>query len=264
MHQFLGRVIWIIARLIGSLLPAPEWYSATVRVSRLLAPVFRLIIRLTRFRNDPRKEISHSWLVGIILQRLDSLEKPFPIPIRTSGSEAIFQAWNRPEGVVVCSVHLPLWNLILRSLVELNCSPTLVLAGEKAIRDGMFPPWGSAVRLPALVVDKKIYIKARGILRRGGSVATMIDDGSSPSLNQNVLKFIGAVGARVVFATVELQGNGEVLVQFYTPPDPFCKTEQSVRSNIAYFESRIDAVLHRREHTPENEAEMSYSHPEEG
>src|SRR3954470_21257807 len=51
LQRFLGRVISIIARLIGSLLPAPKWYSATLRVSGLLLPVFRPIVAFSRFRN---------------------------------------------------------------------------------------------------------------------------------------------------------------------------------------------------------------------
>ena len=83
----------------------------------------------------------------------------------------------------------------------------------------------------------------------------MLDNGSSARLNLNLLKLVGAVGARAIFTTVELQRNGEILVQFHNPPDPFCKTEESIRSNVEYYENRIDCVLHHTERTPEPEEE---------
>jgi len=233
-------------------------------VTGLLLPAFRPIIALSRFRNDPRKEITQSWLVGIILQRIEyAFEKPFPIPVKTRGAETVFEAWDHPKGVVICCVHLPLWNMLLRSLVELNCPPSAILAGQSVIRDGMISPWGSGVRLPALAIDKNIYIKARGILRRGESIATMIDNGSGGRINVNLLKLIGVLGARAIFTTIELQASGEILVRFYNPPDPFCKTDESIKANIEYYENRIDWVLHGRERTIETEEEISYRHSEQ-
>jgi len=259
LRRFLDRVASIIAQSIGSLLPTPEWYTATVQVIRLLAPVCRLLIGSTRFRNDPRRGMIESWLISTILQRIDAFEKPFPVPIKTTGTEELFEAWNHPHGVVICSVHLPLWNLILRSLVDLNCPPSAVVAGTKAIWAGMFHPWGSVLRLPALVANKNVYIKARGVLRHGGSVATMMDLGAPLNLNLNLLRLIGTLGARVIFATVELGDGGDVLVQFSSPPDPFCRTEESIRSNIEFFKSKIDYVLHPRGRTPAEVKEPPYA-----
>jgi hypothetical protein len=219
---------------------------------------------MSLFRNDRRKEITQSWLLGILLQRLDdAFGKPFPIPVRTRGAETVFEAWDHPKGVVICCVHLPLWNVLLRSLVEMKRPPSAILAGPTVIRDGMISPWGSGVRLPALAIDKNIYVKARGILRRGESIATMIDNASLGRINVNLLRLIGVLGARVIFTTIELQASGEILVRFYNPPDPFCKTDESIRANVDFYENRIDGVLHGRECPVETEEGISYGHTEQ-
>ena len=246
----------IIARSIVSFLPASEWYSAAVRISRLLARM----MRWTHYRNDPGKDIIETSVLKSLLQIISSLGKPFPIPVRTLGAEAVLEAWNHPRGTVICSVHLPLWNSILGSLVELNCSPTAVLGGGRP--DGKLLVFGSIVELPSLPINQCILIKAQRILRSGGSVATVIDTCLGNPLNPNILKLVGSVGARAVFATTELDENGEILIRFSNPPDPFCKSDQSIQSYLEYFQARIDHVLGFSEWAPENDEEISYSHPE--
>jgi hypothetical protein len=244
LKHFPDRVKSIIARSIVSLLPAFEWHAAAVRVSRLLAQ----IMRWTHYRTDPGKEIIETSVLKSLLHIISALGKPFPIPIRTRGAEALLGAWNHPHGIVICSVHFPLWNSILRSLVELNCSPTAVLGGARP--NGKLPVWGSVVELPALPINQCILIKVQRILRSGGSVATMIDTFLGDPLNPNILKLVGSLGARAIFATTELDDNGEILVRFSNPPDPFCKSDESIRSNIKYFQARIDHVLGLSEWAP--------------
>jgi len=146
MFEFPVRVASIIARSIVSLLPERKWYAVAVRISGLLSPLFRRVIGVTRFRNDPRKEIIDSWLLNTILRFADTRETPFPIPIVARGTEALQEAWNHPHGVVICCIHQPLAYLIPRCLVELNYSPTAVVAAKAVVRDGMFHSWGSSSR----------------------------------------------------------------------------------------------------------------------
>lgn len=71
----------------------------------------------------------------------------------------------------------------------------------------------------------------------------MIDSTLGDPLNPNTLRFVRLIGARVVFATVELHPHEDILVRFSSPPDPLCTTDESIRANIAYFEERISCVL---------------------
>lgn len=201
-----------------------------------------------------------SWLVNTLLKWIDDLGKPFPIPMKITGQEVLFEAWNHPLGLVVCLVHLPLWNLITRSLVELNRIPTVTLASRKVLKDGMFFPWGCPVGLPALAVDKYVLIKARSILRGGGSVVTMVDRGLGDALNSNIFRLMRSVGARAVFATVELQRSGETLVQYFNPPDPLNETDASIMANIRYFEAIVHKVTHldERPERPRGKAEAIF------
>lgn len=250
LRKYETQVISAIARSIVCLLPQPRWYPAMFWVSRRLSPAFRWALKLTRFRNDARKDVVDSWLVNTLLQRIDDFGKPFPIPISIKGAEALAEAWRHPQGVVVCSSHLPLANVISRAGVELNLIPTAVLAGREALRDGMYPVWGCAVRLPALPVDKFVLIKVRSILRHGGSIATMVDLDLGEPVSPNVFRLIRSVGARAVFATVELQRTGEIQVQFCNPPDPFNRTHDSILANVEYFEAMINRIVHPEDPGP--------------
>jgi hypothetical protein len=184
-----------------------------------------------------------AWLLQSTLPHLVATGRPFPIPIRENDVEAILEARKNSRGVVLCSVHLPFIRLVLRRLVELGMPPTAVIAGATAQVSGRLAVWGMAESLPALVPDKDVLFKVRSILRHGGVVATLIDVDLGAPMNGNVFRFIRSIGARLVFFTTELQPDGEIMVEFFAPPDPFCLSDKSVLSNLFALRSRTARIL---------------------
>ena len=163
---------------IALVLPERLWYPAVLRVSRLQALILRPLIAISPYREDRRRQMIVSWLLNSWLRQLSTLGRSFPIPILTQGEEAILDAGCVPNGTVICSVHLPLVHLILRSLVDINHPPTAVLAGETEVRNGRIPIWGADVELPGVVTDRNVLLKVRKSLRRGGTVVALVDTDS--------------------------------------------------------------------------------------
>jgi len=183
-----------------------------------------------------------AWVMNSWLQPLTRSHLVFPIPIRSRGNEVVLRASKNRNGMLICSAHLPLINSILRPLVDMDCTPTAVVSGA-AQENEQSPVWGLDRGIPVIEPDKNVLLRAKTILRRGGSVAALIDPGLGEAFNQNIFRLIRHIGAEVVFATAELQGNGDILVEYFAPPDPRCSNDVSVSQNLEALRARIESIL---------------------
>lgn len=231
------------ARVIAGMLPVRLWYPAVLRISLLAGLILRPLIVLTPYRSDIRKNVIAGWMMNTLLHHLSTLNKPFPIAFRTKGVDAIFEASANPNGMVAASIHLPLIHLMLRSLVDAGRQPTAVVTHVSVLRNGKTPLWGTDEGLTPLALERNVLIKVRGIMRHGGSVAALIDPSLGSPLNLNIFRLIRLAGARVVFAIPELMPDGTILVEFLTPPDPFCLTHESVLSNLHFLQTEVERAL---------------------
>jgi hypothetical protein len=121
--------------------------------------------------------------------------------------------------------------------------PTVAVAGEEVQYRHQAPVWGLSDGIPALVPNRDVWLRARTILREGGSIAALVDRGLSNPIHPNTFGFIRAAGARAVFAIVELQPDGEILVDFFDPPDPYFKTDESIALSLELLTSRRESIL---------------------
>jgi hypothetical protein len=230
-------------RMIDMLLPIQIWYPAIWRISKLQAFIVRPLIGLPVLRNDFRRHALGGWLINTWLKLLTSVHAEVPIPIRVKGLETILAASRNPRGMVLCSGHLPLVDACLRPLVESACRPAVV-AGYSSERSGTYPVWGLRDRLPIIRRGGLVLVKMRSILRKGGSVAILIDTASCcQTYSSNAFRLAQAVGAEVVFMVAELQEDGQILVEYFSPPDPCCRSEESMRQNLEVLQARIDHIL---------------------
>ena len=244
LRQVSQRYLRTVARLIAFALPPRLWYRALFRVCGLQQRLLRPLLALPPYRNDPRRRVVQNWLMDSSIEHLISLARPFPIPIGHKGLEVILEARENPSGLVLCSVHLPLVRLALSVLVDQGVPPTAVVVHEDVKAVGALPVWGTAESLPALAADRDVLLKVRTVLRRGGFVAALIDSAIDYPPISNMFRLIRSVGARVAFVVSEIQPDGTVMIEFLSPPDPFCTSDESVVSNIVYLQESIDRVLH--------------------
>jgi hypothetical protein len=238
LHWVSPKIAFALTHSIMHLLPESEWYQATFRITRFMAFISKPFSHGEPYRAE--------WMLYFWLKHLIESNRPFPIPTRAVGVEAILEARANSSGFVMVSVHMPLAHLALRSLVEMGFPPDAVLANKAALRDGKFPVGGRAEGVPGLAAGSgMVLVKARSILRRGGSVAALIDVELGTPLDPSILRLVGAMGARLLFALTEVQKNGEVLTRFYIPPDPFCRTTDGVKSNIAFLKAKVLELLNQ-------------------
>jgi hypothetical protein len=232
-----------VASSIARTLPTRHWYPALLHLTHSLAFGISPLIRLTPYRTDIRRKMVAGWLMDCWLRHFAHYERSFPIPIRIRGVEVVHEGATNPSGMAILSAHLPLANTILRALVEMNHRPTAAISHVDALWNGKVPVWGVPGGVEGLEANKNVLLKARKILREGGSVAAMIDTGLGAPLNVNILRLLGSVEARAIFATAELQPNGDILIEFHTPPDPLCRTDESIVTNLEFFRAKVDRIM---------------------
>jgi len=243
LHDVAQWYFHIVARVIACVFPRQFWYRALLQICRVQQYAIRPFLGFTRYRKDSRRSIILSWLVESTLRHLVQLGRPFPIQLHHKNLGLILDARSTPNGLVLCSVHLPFSMLSLTQLVEAGVLPTAVVAHPTAmlIKGGRLSVWNTTQDLPGLVADRDVLCKMRTILRRGGFVVTLIDNNLG-ALNTNVFRLIRSTGARVLFMVFELQPDGSILIEYLSPPDPFCLSNESVVSNLLFFQERTDRI----------------------
>jgi len=121
--------------------------------------------------------------------------------------------------------------------------PTAIVSRERESNEGKYWVWGLGKALPAIVPGRDVLIKVRTILRHGGSVAAMVNRGPSGPFHHNIFRLIHSLGAQVVFSTVALQPDGEILVEYFAPPDPSFSSDESIAINLQALQAGIDRSL---------------------
>jgi hypothetical protein len=243
LHEAYGKYCFLLARTVGFIFAPRLWYRALHRSCVLQGPFFRLIFALPPLHRDPRRRLIVTWLMQSTLRHLVALGRPFPIPTSDKNLEVFLEARKNPNGIVLCSVHLPFIRLVFRHLVELGVPPTAVVADEGALTNGALPVWGLAESIPGFIANRSVLVKVRNILRRGGVIATLIDTNLGDPVHCNIFRLIQSTGARLVFVVTELQPDGVIMVEFFAPPDPFCLSDESVLSNVLALQSRTARIL---------------------
>ena len=81
------------------------------------------------------------------------------------------------------------------------------------------------------------------ILRRGGSLAALLDFELTRPADPRLLYLLHSLGAELVFVTTQLL-DGKVLVEYFQPADPLCQSEESILANMEELYARAALALH--------------------
>jgi hypothetical protein len=144
--------------MVATLLPRSMWYSAALGASR--AETFaEPLIRYGKSKKGKTARL-HVWIRE--LTRLGE----FPIPIRLVGLELVIAAKAARRGILLCSTHFPLFDLLAPALVRAGYTPNLVVATAHNLNDGAgFRIPGASGTLAGVVAGPSALLRVRTKLR---------------------------------------------------------------------------------------------------
>jgi hypothetical protein len=236
-----------LASVIARILPESLWYGIAFRITYPVSFVSWLVRHRTQ--KSRRLLLHRASDLGVILDRLGSSGRPFPVPMRIKGLEALADLRRRDYGVLWCVQHLPLFRIGVIALAAHGHTPTAVIARLHDPDEQVRVP-GLQTALTTLRVGPYVLVRARTILRNGGSVVVAVDTSSGERYNPNAFHLAARTGAKTMFGFVELQKDGYIEVRFVTPPDPFCARADGPEVNALALNNevrRITVKLYREE-----------------
>lgn len=236
-----GRVFPVLTRGVCSLLPPRLWFSAALRLTGALTP-------LNGLRRKPRRDyaLNRAWMLNRFLRLLTESGHSFPIPYTIEGQEALRQMGAEP-GLLYCTGHLPLINLVAASVDDLGL-PVPASIQARCPPNGKAGIFGhSHAFSDCITVNHLSLIKARQALATG-TLLTMIDTAPGSPYSKNLLRLLPRIGARMMLVFTELHATGSITVSFVAAPYPFCRTEEEIDANLEALDKHLKRI--RREEEP--------------
>jgi hypothetical protein len=229
MRQTIGDAI---TGMIAWCIPRTHWYRAAFWLTSVQGPILG---------NSGLRRYDHldAWL-----QRLTQLGKPFCIPVKVVGVDALPPPGSVKNGLLICSAHIPLVRVGLRALIELDRTPTATIADPSALSAGglKLPVWGLKEQAPGMANGKFALVRARTILKSGGSVSLLTDGSRGGHHSMSAFRLSQRLGSQMVFLFPEAQSDGSILVSFKKPPQTVCTTEESIQINIRWLEEELRRI----------------------
>jgi len=159
----------------------------------------------------------------------------FPIEQRIHGKEYLDEYTDNGP-VIFCSTHLAMFEVCLRSLVELGQSPVAVAHNGRIVGDQRFPVVGLKATLPALKATHHVMTQMRSMLQGGKSVACMADrEYLDTELSSNLLRLAGRLRVPVIFTWAKLGADDIFDVMIQPAPHPYCEDEAAIEENMRFL-----------------------------
>lgn len=196
-----------VATVLTSTFPQHMWYGMAYTVTRLLAPWNirqNTDYKVTRVMN-------HAKQLNLLLGLISRTGKDFPIPTRGYGVSLFTK--TRPNGLILCSTHIPLAKVAVSYLAEGTSISMVAIAAEPGWANTI-ALWGSKKRLPAIRADQFVLQKAKTILQRGGTIVVMVDKKLGGVYSPNIFRLAEKLGSDVIYAETVLHQDKTVEVNF--------------------------------------------------
>jgi hypothetical protein len=161
---------------------------------------------------------------------------PFPIPLRSEGIALVAEATAGGSGVMFCSTHVPLNDMLLRVLADAGYT-CVTVSHPDSVTDGRYPIPGASDSVDAVIAGPKAFLGIRRVLRAGDSVFHLLDENVDGPLHDNAFRFIGKTSVPTLFWSVELSNDGTIDLRIETFPEPSCKSDESIEANVAFAEA---------------------------
>jgi len=197
-----------IAKLIG--LTSPQnWYPASYKFTK----------RYSRLKPHPDKKltkINAAIKLDALLRLLSVNEKSFLIPTKVKGLEVFNKP--RPNGLLLCSAHMPLLPVALRALAENNIILNALIL-KPVVKNNRYPLFGIDYKIPVINNGPNVLLKAKNILQNGGIVIALADEDTGyNNYSPNVFRLAEKINTELVYFFSELKPDGHIEVSFFEAP----------------------------------------------
>ena len=223
------------AKIVARTVPAKFWFRCARGFSRLQG-------RATRSTGSNGR-LTELLMLDHWLRDLTNYGA-FPIEQRIHGKQYLERyADNGP--VIFCSTHLAMFEVCLRSLVELGHAPVAVAHNGRIVGDRRFPVIGLKATLAALPATRHVMTQMRSVLQGGQSVACMADrEYLDTELSSNLLSLAGRLRVPVIFTWAKLGADDVFDVMIQPAPHPYCESEAAIEENMRFL-SQVHGEIRR-------------------
>ncbi|GAB3333723.1 hypothetical protein GCM10027299_41510 [Larkinella ripae] len=230
----------IAAKFITLTLPTEKWFGTAFTLTRYFS--YFIESPEERLKNSFRKVQSAK--LDTLMSAIRASSPPlteFPVPIKVQGAELLKEKY--PNGLVVCSIHMPLVLLSVRLLIERGLIPDAILV-KNVPKDGYLYVTGTKIRIPALFTDHYILVKVRSILRKGGIVIILVDDISKEATYfPNIFRLVNKLNSDLILTLVKLQGDGYIEGRIFDLPDTSSDEEENIKSKFDALHKHVTTVM---------------------
>ncbi|GAB4017626.1 hypothetical protein GCM10028808_49550 [Spirosoma migulaei] len=197
-----------IANIITVVFPPKRWYKAAYLASGMLA----FLRPQEKYTYKNTLAISRAGKLNGLLAIMTRKGKPFPIPVLAQGLELFLK--HRPNGLILCSTHIPLSKVALRYLIEQGFKPTVAIAGNPGVIDSI-AVWGSIEKIPAIRTGPFVLQKSKSVLQQGGTVVVLVDKLLGGPYSPNIFILGEKLNSDIIFFNAALQNDGTIVVNFH-------------------------------------------------
>ncbi len=230
-HNVLYKLIAFLIRLFC---PIKYWYSVVHKVTQFTKYLF--INSTNKFHAIERRRADQ---INKLLSLLTRSQREFPIPYTFES----FELPKSTQGIILCSVHLPLVKVAVKSCLEHEILIDYALVG-RATKDSKMAVWGMKTKLPTLVRNSYVLVKAKTRLQQNKTILLMIDQ-KDGQYSPNMLKLCQKLNSQLYFLFSELSAHGEIITRYLPAPYPNCNTQQEIEANLNYLRKESDEIFRR-------------------
>jgi hypothetical protein len=228
----------ILAFFIVSFYEPEKWYPVAYKSTRFVAMLETQFIPSRR----PLFGLNHATLLNTILSLMTRKKIPFPIPVRARGLE-IFEK-ERPNGVILCSLHIPLCKVALRRLIENGFHPDLAITHHRN-KNTSIAVWGITDVIPAIKAGPVVFFKARTILNQGKCLLALADPVFGADISPNLFFLAHRLKSQIIYFLAELMPEGDIEVSFFESAIKDAAAEKAVGAQVSELRGYSDHIINR-------------------
>ena len=227
--------------------PSKSWYKVAYRFAlktEVIKFEIKKLIRKSSFNNSKvALTTSTGFRIAYKLNKILTLftKLGVPFPIRTNKI-----IWEKPlnnnEGLILVSVHLPFSHLIVGNLLEEGFCVDAVIAFRES-EDGLMSFIGTTKRIPIILSNGQVLIKAKTILNKKGCVAMMADTDTNADVSQNIFHFASRLSLKILFVFAYLRKDGIIETSLLNPPYPNSSNKFEVDENVRALKKMREGIL---------------------